>query len=87
MLYCYRIDFLATEDQPSENFNLSQILLFYESYWAKYFRKVTEIKQPKERILNLKRTVYWVSEGFASPGDAECLEGYFIIKHLLNSYI
>lgn len=87
MLYCYRIDFLATEDQSSENFNLSQILLFYENYWAKYLRKVTEIKQPKERILNLKRTVYWVSEGFASPGDAECLEGYFIIKHLLNSYI
>lgn len=64
-LSCYGICFLATEDQPSENFNLAPILLFYEKYRAKYFRKVTE-KKVAERMLNLKSTVYWVSEGSAS---------------------
>lgn len=64
-LHCYGICFLATEDQSSENFNLAQILLFYEKYRAKYFRKVTE-KKVAERILNLKSTVYWASEGSAS---------------------
>ena len=49
-LRCYGICFLATEDQPSENFNLAQILLFYEKYRAKYFRKVTEKKSGRKNF-------------------------------------